>query len=261
MTVTVSPVTPLVAHTRAQVLDLIRTPIAIISTTIFPTLAFLFFVLPQGAITDNAVASLSVVAQLGVFGVMSAYLFGYGIGVAEERANPWTTYLRTLPIGPFPMTVARFLTAALASFLSLLPLVLAVAVLTKAPEAFTSGELSWARIPFALAMVLIAATPFLAMGLCIGYLLSSKAAVAVAQVLNFPLAFIGGLMLPPEMFPGWLDVVSLATPARAARDIVIWALTGEQMPGSTLPVLLGWTVALTALAVWANRRDEGRRFR
>ena len=112
-----------------------------------------------------------------------------------------------------------------------------------------------------LAMVLIAATPFLAMGLCIGYLLSSKAAVAVAQVLNFPLAFIGGLMLPPEMFPGWLDVVSLATPARAARDIVIWALTGEQMPGSTLPVLLGWTVALTALAVWANRRDEGRRFR
>ena len=261
MTVSTSPVQPLIAHTKVQVLDLIRTPIAIISTTIFPTLAFLFFVLPQKEITADPMASLTVVAQLGVFGVMSAYLFGYGIGVAEERANPWTTYLRTLPIGPFPMTVARFLTAALASFLSLLPLVLAVALLTEAPKAFTDGQLSWARIPFTLVMVLVAATPFLAMGLVIGYLLSSKAAVAVAQVLNFPLAFIGGLMLPPQMFPGWLDVVSLATPSRAARDVVVWSLTGESMPTSTIPVLIGWTVLLTALAVWANRRDEGRRFR
>ena len=261
MTATTASIRPLIAHTKVQVIDLIRTPIAIISTTIFPTLAFLFFVLPQSEVTSNAIYSLGVVAQLGVFGVMSAYLFGYGIGVAEERANPWTTYLRTLPIGPLPMTVARFLSAALASFLSLLPLAITVGLLTEAPSAFTSGQLSLARIPFALVIILVAATPFLAMGLSIGYLLSSKAAVAVAQVLNFPLAFIGGLMLPPQMYPGWLDVVSLATPARAARDTVIWALTGADMPASTIPVLVGWTIALTALAVWANRRDEGRRFR
>ncbi|MGI8717800.1 MAG: ABC transporter permease, partial [Lapillicoccus sp.] len=67
------------AHTRAQVLELTRTPIAIISTTIFPTMAFLFFVLPQQEVTRDPIASLVVVAQLGMFGVMSSYLFGYGI--------------------------------------------------------------------------------------------------------------------------------------------------------------------------------------
>ena len=101
MTATTASIRPLIAHTKVQVIDLIRTPIAIISTTICPTLAFLFFVLPQSEVTSNAIYSLGVVAQLGVFGVMSAYLFGYGIGVAEERANPWTTYLRT---GTIPQT-------------------------------------------------------------------------------------------------------------------------------------------------------------
>ena len=32
-------------HTRAQVLDLVRTPVAIVSTTVFPTMVFLFFIL------------------------------------------------------------------------------------------------------------------------------------------------------------------------------------------------------------------------
>lgn len=249
------------AHTRAFVLDLLRTPIAIVSTTVFPTLVFCFFILPQTAVTESAIASLVVVAQLGVFGVMSSYLFGYGIGVAEDRANPWTSYLRTLPVGPLPTTVARFLTAAFASVLSLLPLVVAVALLTDAPEAFTSGALSWERIPLTLVALIVAPLPFLGIGLAIGYSMTAKAAVAVAQLVNFPLAFIGGLMLPPVLFPDWLSPVSLATPSRAARDLVVTALTGDPMPASTVPVLLAWTLGMLALALWVNRRDEGRRFR
>jgi len=249
------------AHTRAQVLELTRTPIAIISTTIFPTMAFLFFVLPQQEVTRDPIASLVVVAQLGMFGVMSSYLFGYGIGVAEDRANPWSSYLRTLPVGPLPTTLARFFTAALSAVLSLIPLIVAVAVLTRAGQAFTSGQLPWARIALALGAIVVAGLPFLGVGLTIGYSMSSKAAVAVAQVVNFPLAFLGGLLLPPEMFPDWLGQVSLSTPSRAARDVVVSALIGAPMPASTVWVLSGWTSVMLGLALWTNRRDQGRRFR
>lgn len=248
-------------HTKVQILDLLRTPVAIVSTTIFPTLVFLFFILPQSGITDDPIASLVVTGQLATFGVMSAYLFSYGIGVAEERANPWFSYLRVLPVGPLPATLARFLTAALSALLSLLPLVAVVAIFTAAPTAFSSGELSWGRIPLTLALIVLAASPFLGIGLAIGYSMTSKAAIAVAQLVNFPLAFIGGLMMPPEMFPGWLNTISLLTPSRAARDAVVWGMTAEPMPPSTLPVLVGWSVVLLAVALWANRRDQGRRFR
>ena len=36
---------------------------------------------------------------------------------------------------------------------------------------------------------------------------------------------------------------------------------GVALPGSTLFVLAGWAAVTGFLAVWAYRRDEGRRFR
>ena len=246
---------------KAQVLEQLRIPVAVISSVIFPSLVFLFFIVPQEVIVSNPTTALLAIGQLAMFGVMSAFLFGYGIGVAEDRANPWTTYLRTLPVGPVPGTIARAVTAIMFSFLALLPLFTLGALLTNAPEAFTSGELSWFRIPVAMIVILLCGLPFLAMGLAIGYLCTSKVAIAVTQVLFFPLAFAGGMMLPPMMFPGWLNAISLLLPSRAARDISVAALSGNGLEPTTLAVMLFWILALGALALWANRRDQGRRFR
>jgi ABC-2 type transport system permease protein len=249
------------AQVRAQLLDLFRTPIAIISTTIFPTLAFCFFVLPQGDLVADPMISLVVCAQLALFGVMSAYLFGYGIGIAEDRTNPWTSYVRTLPSGALPIVAGRAAVGAISVVLSLVPLVTAIAFLTAAPEAFTSGELPWWRLAAALAAIVVTGLPFLGLGLIIGYLATPKAAVALAQVLFFPLAFIGGLLLPPQEFPSWVGAISLWTPSRAGRDLLVQALTGETAPATTVPVFVGWMALAGVGALWAHRRDEGRRFR
>ena len=109
--------------------------------------------------------------------------------------------------------------------------------------------------------VLLVSVPFVLLGMAIGYSLSAKAALPVVQVILFPLAFAGGLFLPPVLFPPWLDAISMATPTRAGRDLLVQALTGEPAYGGAWFVLLGWTVVFAALAVGAYRRDEGRRFR
>jgi ABC-2 type transport system permease protein len=112
-----------------------------------------------------------------------------------------------------------------------------------------------------LAALLVAGVPLFAIGITIGYSLSTNAALAVAQLLLLPLAFGGGLFLPPETFPGWLNAISTWLPTRAGRDLVVTATTGADLPGTTLLVLAGWSLLAGSLAVWAYRRDEGRRFR
>jgi ABC-2 type transport system permease protein len=62
------------------------------------------------------------------------------------------------------------------------------------------------------------------------------------------------------MFPGWLDAVSEWLPTRAGRDAVVSAVTGGGLPAGALLGLAVWSALLGALAVWAYRRDEGRRF-
>lgn len=249
------------AHTKAQVLEQLRIPISVISSTLFPTLALVFFVLPQQAVTSNPVASLIAVAQLALFGVMSSFLFNYGIGVAEDRANPWSSYVRTLPAGAVPPTVARALTAMLFAFFSLIPVMLVGMFTTSALDAFRSGALSWWRVPAAMLAWLACGLPFLFLGLLIGYLCTSKVAIAVTQVVFFPLAFAGGLMLPPELFSSGLNSFSLFLPTRAARDLSVAVFAGQPLSAAAIPCLVAWTLVLGALAVWANRRDQGRRFR
>ena len=117
------------------------------------------------------------------------------------------------------------------------------------------------RLALTLAALLAAGVPLFAIGISIGYSLSTKAALAVAQSLLLPLAFGGGLFLPPETFPGWLDAISGWLPIRAGRDPADRPTTSADLPGAALVMLTGWTVLAGSLAVWAYRRDEGRRFR
>lgn len=253
-TTAVTPARLTARHFRYQFLETVRVPIAVVGTTLFPALSLLFFVVPQGDLAADPVLATQAVAQLAVFAVMSVCLFTYGAGVAEDRALPWDGYLRTLPAGPAPRLGGRLLNGIAFTGLGLLPLLAIAAVLTEA-------TLPWSRVvPSALAL-LAASLPFLGLGMAIGYSLTAKAAIAVAQLLLLPLAFAGGLFLPPFLFPDWLDALSQWTPSRAGRDLVVGATTGEDVGLLSVVVLVTWTLVAGVLAVVAYRRDEGRRFR
>lgn len=241
-------------HARFNVLETIRIPVALVGNLVFPALALVFFVVPQAEVAQNPEFATAAVAQLGMFAVMSTAMFTHGVGVAEDRALPFDGFVRTLPAGAGPRLVGRLLTGLALTALALVPLVLTGWLLTAA-------TLPPGRLAAALAIVLVVSVPFTLLGLAIGYSFSAKAAIAMVQVVLFPLAFAGGLFMPPEIFPRWLDLGSLALPSRAGRDLLVSVTAGQPLPGSTIPVLLGWTATFAVLAVLAIRRDEGRRFR
>ncbi|MDT0164567.1 ABC transporter permease [Actinotalea sp. AC32] len=241
-------------HFRYGFLETIRVPIAVVGTTVFPALALLFFVVPQEAVAGNPVAATAASAQLAVFAVMSTCIFTYGIGVAEDRALPFDPYVRTLPAGPAPRMAGRVMTGTVFAFLGVLPILLVAAFLTEA-------SIPLLRLVVALVTLMVAGVPFLLLGLSIGYALSAKAATAIAQVVVFPLAFAGGLFMPPEAFPGWLDTLSTWLPSRAARDVVLPVATGGDVGVQAVAVLVAWTVVFAVLVTVVYRRDEGRRFR
>jgi ABC-2 type transport system permease protein len=105
------------------------------------------------------------------------------------------------------------------------------------------------------------AVPFMLIGICIGYSMPSKAAIAVVQVVMFGFAFAGGLFLPPILFAPWLDTLSTFFPSRQARELVIWAVQGGELAPWVWIGVLAWSGAMLVLALWLFRRDEGRRFR
>src|SRR6185369_15247924 len=112
--------------------------------------------------------------------------------------HPWDAYTRTLPAGPWPRFAGRLLCGLVFSGLSLAPVLVIAAVATKA----TASPLG---IALGAAAVAVGALPFIMLGLAIGYALPMKAALAVAQIAFFPLAFGGGLLSAPGHAPGFVE--------------------------------------------------------
>lgn len=241
-------------HARFQVLETVRVPIAVVSTVAFPSLALIFFVAMIGDVGGDPIAATTAVTQLAVFSLISTCLYTTALGVADDRDKPWDGYLRTLPAGPAPRMAGRLITVAVFAVLGLVPLVITGWLLTAA-------DAPMLRVLAGLAVLPASGLPFLLGGFAIGYSMPMKAAIPTVQLLLFPMAFGGGLFLPPLMFPGWVDTLSTLLPSRGGRDLAVWAVLGERPDPVALAALAAWTVGTAALAVWAYRRDEGRRFR
>ena len=238
-------------HARFQLIETARTPIAVIGSAFWPAASMLAFVVPF--VGDDPVAATYATASMVTFAVMSTNLFSYGVGVADDRVQPWEPYVRTLPAGALPRFAGRLLSGLALMAFSLLPVVVIAALLTAAtvsPAAFLAATGATAVI----------AVPFILMGLAIGYSMPPKAAVVVAQVLFFPLAFGGGLMTAPGSAPGFVENLAPYLPTGASVRLM-WAAVGDYPlhMGSVLS-LIAWIVGLAGVALWAYRRDEGRRF-
>lgn len=238
-------------HARYQLLETVRIPIAVFGSAFFPAVAMLFFVVPFAG--KDPVAATYATAAMVTFSVMSANVFQYGVGVAEDRDQPWNPYTRTLPAGPTPRFAGRVLAGLALTYLSLVPVVVIGATLTEA-------RISAPAFLLALATVTVISVPFTLLGLAIGYSMPSKAAIVVAQVVFFPLAFGGGLLSAPDQAPGFVEAVAPFLPTRGAVELM-WAATGDYPVNPLSMLMLGvWVVLLAVLAGWAYRRDEGRRF-
>jgi ABC-2 type transport system permease protein len=239
-------------HARFHLLETVRVPMALIASVFFPAAAMLFFVVPFGA--DDGVAATYASASMATFAIMMTNLFGYGVGVAAERALPWDSYSRTLPAGPGPRFAGRLLAGSVMTVASVLPVVVIAAL-------FTEATTSAVGLLLGTGAAIVAAVPFTLMGLAIGYGMPMKAALAVSQILFFPLAFLGGLMSSPTEAPEFVQTVAPYLPTRGTAELM-WAAVTDHSPDPTALFMLGiWTVALAALASLAYRLDQGRRFR
>jgi ABC-2 type transport system permease protein len=237
------------AHARAELLELLRYPSFSVPTLLFPAMLFLFFGAPAEG-TDEDILMVSYAA----FGVLGVALFQFGVGIASERANPWQVYLRTLPAPARVRFAARLVAAAIFALASA-GAVVAVAL------ALTSAQLSagqWLRVALALAVGTI---PFGLLGLAIGYWLTPKGALPVANVLFLGLAFLGGLWTGAAELPEAVDSFSPVLPTRQWGEIVWAPAVGKGWEFWPWFGLAGYTAAFGALAAWGYRRDEGLRYR
>jgi ABC-2 type transport system permease protein len=229
--------------------ELARYPAYVVPTLAFPAAFFLIF-----SSTQRGTAATVEMATFAGFAAIGVAFFQFGVGIAVERASPWETYLRTLPIGAGARLSARVLSAAVfacAASATLVAIALASTDATLAPE-------RWAELAITL---LLGVAPFALLGIALGYWAPARGALPIANLLYLALSYAGALWIRPHELPSAVASVSPYLPTRALADALSGTVLGHPFGLRAWASLAGFTALFAALAVWGYLRDEGRRFR
>jgi ABC-2 type transport system permease protein len=216
----------------------------------FPVVFYLMF----GSLGSHAgpgghVYARYLLAGYACFGAMGAALFGIGNGLAYERGHGWLELKRASPMPPMAYLVAK-LAASLVFSLSITLLLAALGPLIAGHPVASILE-----IVKLLGVVAVGTIPFASLGLLFGLAIPPSAGPGLVNLIYLPLSFCGGLWMPIEQLPNWLQAVAHYLPSYWFSRLALHVL-GFPTPALWVgyAVLAGYTVVFLAISarIWAS---------
>ncbi|MEV3853331.1 ABC transporter permease [Streptomyces sp. NPDC050095] len=230
-------------YLRLEVRRTLRDGRFVIGTVAMPVLMYLLFTNLGENSGDWKTASM---VGMAAYGALGAALNTAG-GVAEDRAIGWLRQLRITPMSPREVVIARALTGAV----TVLPAIGAVMLAGGLVNGVRMDVWKW---PVIALLLWLGSLPFTMLGLGNGYRMTSQAMGGVNMLCYLGLAVLGGLWFPVDLFPGWLQHVSAATPTNRFAQIGRSVADGHSPSLVALAVLTCWLVAFGSYAVVSYRR-------
>ncbi len=246
----------LLMQTRSELLMRWRVPAFSVTNLALPIVFFTFFGLPVAHVrrADGVSIGAYLLASFGAYAVGNVMIYGFGIGVANERAMKIDRLMRASPLPPLVFMLAKVLTALV---FALLALMLLIGFGATVGGIHQPGAV-WAMV---IARLLAGSPPFIALGFAIGYLSGPHAAPAVANLIYLPLAFASGFFVPVGQLPPFVQAIAPFLPTYHYAQLAWSALgAGSETLDTSLLWLAGYTAVFLALAVRAYRREERAKF-
>lgn len=236
-------------ETRYEFVKLLRTRAFSLSVIGFPVMFYLLF----GTSNRHNMFARYLMPSYSCMGVVSACLFGIGMGIALERAQGWLELKQASPMPRFAYLAAKAISCA--AFALVIVAALVIMGITLGGVTLTLGE------ALKLALVVLAGSiPFTAMGLLVALLVPPNAGPGVINLIYLPMSFASGFWMPVTYLPHWLRIITPALPTYHLAQIAL-NIFGYAQSGSMLmhwEALAGFTLLMLGAAWIIFTRSEAR---
>jgi ABC-2 type transport system permease protein len=236
---------------RFELLRLSRNRAYLCSMIGFPVILYLLFgVTNKNSVLQGHTMARYLLAGYACFGAMGSSLFGIGAVLALERGHGWLEMKRASP-----MPAAAYLLAKLC--VSILFAVGITILLMILGSAMAGVQITWIEALQLLLVIAAGVVPFAGLGLVIGLLMPSNAAAGVINLIYLPLSFCGGLWMPIEALPHWLQGIAHGLPSFWFARLALGSLGYSDSSALLALALLGfYTVVFLLAAAFIFRRQE-----
>jgi ABC-2 type transport system permease protein len=214
----------------------------------FPVLLYLIYAKQHGVSQGLTVATLLLVS-LAVYSGMGSAMFASGPQLARERSNGWMRQLRISPIG----TPGWFAAKLIQAILLIIP---GLAVLIALALTYGHVHLAASRLGLLVAVLVLGAIPFCALGLVIGLMFDSQTAQVAQMITLLVLAFLGGIFIQWSSLPHGMQLIGKALPSYHLAQLGWDAAAGRALGLTNVAVLAAWTAGLGLIAVRCWRSES-----
>lgn len=236
-------------ETKYEFVRMLRTRAFSLSVIGFPVMFYLLF----GSSSRHGMYARYLIPGYSCMGVVSACLFGIGMGIALERAQGWLELKQASPMPGMAYVGAKVVSCA--AFALLIVAALLVLGVTVGGATVTAGEAL--RLT---GIVLAGSVPFTAMGLLIALLVPPNAGPGVINLIYLPMSFASGFWMPVSVLPHWLQRIAPALPTYHLAQLALHTF-GYGRSGSMRihwEALAGFTLLMLGAAWIIFARSEAR---
>lgn len=230
---------------------MLREKAFVFPTLFFPLMFYVFFGLLFGKTGLGGQMPTFLLVTYGVFGIMSPALFGFGASVAMDRDKGWLAVKQVSPMPPLQFMLAKLFSAMVFASVIIVGLFFLGAV-------FGDVLLTKTQWLSLAALLLVGTLPFCALGLAVGFWVKGNAAIAVLNLIYLPSAFLSGLWVPINFFPGWLQQLANILPPFHLSQLglkIIEMDLGQSIWTHILALLLSTFVFIT-FAVMGYKKSQ-----
>ncbi len=236
------PLRPVLAYVRLELSRTLRNPRAVLVTVLVPIL-LLLVLSGDGDVHDRR----ELLAGMAAYGAVGGGLFATGPRLTAERVSGWLRQLRATPLSP----VAAVLGKGAAG----LALALVSSTVVGAVGRFGGAHITTAQWLELVVALTLSASVTTALGLLVGASLRSpETAQGTTMLAYIGLSAVGGLWVPPDRFPAWLQDVAHVLPTYHVGVVARAITTGGPVGAGHCAIIAAWAVLLGAGATIAWRR-------
>lgn len=256
-----APFFPMLAkQSWAEFMKLFRVPAFSTTSIVLPAMFYAFIGLGQAKQVMGAPGSVTFgeyfLASMALYGVANVMVLGFGISLANERGQKQDLLMQSTPLPAIVYFIAKTLSALVIAFMALV-------VLSLLAYAAGGAHLAASQWLTLFLRSMLCSIPFVGLGFGLGYIAGPNSAPAVTNLIYLPTAFASGLFFPLHLLPQFLQNIAPYLPLYRGAQLV-WDSVGAPTEGGSIATdwlwMGGYTVAFFVLAMWAYRRDQGRKF-
>jgi ABC-2 type transport system permease protein len=238
---------------RYEFVRALRTKAYSMSVIGFPLVFYLFFaiLMNRNAPFHGISFAKNMLAGYAVFGAIGASLFGIGVGLSGDLSAGWLELKRASPMPPIAYLLAKCVTAM--GFATII-----VTLLTVMGVGLGGVQISSSEYFRMIALVIAGSIPFACMGLLLALIAPFNAAPGIANMIYLPMSFLGGLWIPIEVLPGFLQKFAPIFPTYHLKQLMLGAFhyDGAGRTSTHWLALIAFTAIMLFCAGYAFRRRE-----